>query len=301
MSKDHQAAVVALAALESVAWRSDDPDRLELLARVCAGLHGLAPLARPAELGDAAWTTEEALAWRDRDDLDERTIGSLAFAERFSLDVGAITDEDRAAFAGAAGPAMGDIVFQLYVLDMGARVAAAAHALLDDGRLDRPVGVAEPAVELWPAIDRFLTVVALEDALDVVMAEVVRLRGARQHRCRKCQSLRSRSALVAGADEATFDAIDHDPDGLLDPRQRAALAVVDTMIWSPARWSTDVVAAARDHLTEAERAEVVLDVMRNGANKIAVALAADAADVEDGFEVYDLGEDGVPVYGLTAP
>ena len=43
----------------------------------------------------------------------------------------------------------------------------------------------------------------------------------------------------------------------------------------------------------------MLDVTRNALNKIAVALGADAAHVEDGVEIYDIGPDGTLVYGLT--
>ena len=45
--------------------------------------------------------------------------------------------------------------------------------------------------------------------------------------------------------------------------------------------------------------ELVLDVTRNALNKIAVALGADAAHVEDGIEIYDVDADGELVYGLT--
>ena len=247
------------------------------------------------------------MAWRERSDLDERTRASAAFAERFSLDVGAVGDHDRAALGAAAGAATGDVVFLLYVLDMAPRVVAACAALLDPADVPTATDADPDPAGLWSAIDRFITVVALAQELDVVTAEIVRLRGARQHRCRKCQSLRSRSALVAGADEALFDEIDQfDLTGQgaaarLDERQRAALGIVDTMIWTPGRFEPHVVAAARATLSPAERLEVVLDVMRNGANKIAVALDADAADVDEGYEVYDLGPDGVPVYGLSAP
>lgn len=294
----HRAALHSLATLERAAWAADDPDRVELLARVVAGLHGLEPLARPSGLGPSTWTTEQALAWRERDDLDERTRSSLAFAERFSLDVGAITDDDRAAFGAAVGAATGDVVFLLYVLDLGARVAAAADALLDGG-LALPSADEAADESLWVCIDRFLTTVAVADRLDVVTAELVRLRGARQHRCRMCASLRNRSALLEGADDTMFDAVDTYADGTLSERHRAALALVDAMIWTPAHVPEQVVTEVRAHFDANERLELVLDVMRNAANKIAVSLAADAANVTEGYEIYDIGPDGNPVYGLT--
>ena len=45
--------------------------------------------------------------------------------------------------------------------------------------------------------------------------------------------------------------------------------------------------------------ELVLDIMRNAANKIAVAFRADEAHVTEGVEYYDVDDDGQLVYGLT--
>lgn len=45
-------------------------------------------------------------------------------------------------------------------------------------------------------------------ALDPVTSEIVRLRGARQHNCRLCKSLREAGALEAGATESDYDGID---------------------------------------------------------------------------------------------
>ena len=51
--------------------------------------------------------------------------------------------------------------------------------------------------------------------------------------------------------------------------------------------------------TAAEIVEVVLDVARNAANKIAVAFAADAPTVTEGVELYDIDERGDVIFGLT--
>jgi len=40
-------------------------------------------------------------------------------------------------------------------------------------------------------------------------------------------------------------------------------------------------------------------VTRNALNKVAVALGADAAHVENGIEIYDVGPDGELQYGLA--
>ena len=45
-------------------------------------------------------------------------------------------------------------------------------------------------------------------ALDPVTSELVRLRGAAQHNCRLCKSLREGTALDAGGSETLYDEID---------------------------------------------------------------------------------------------
>ena len=132
-------------------------------------------------------------------------------------------------------------------------------------------------------------------------SELVRLRGARQHNCRLCQSLRSRSALLAGADDELFALVDDPGADTLTPRHRVALLLTDAIIWHPARVDDELVAAVRRELTPPERAELVLDVMRNAANKIAVALQADAPHVSSGIEIYDIDAEGDAVYGLARP
>ena len=71
------------------------------------------------------------------------------------------------------------------------------------------------------------------------------------------------------------------------------------MIWTPGRLDPGTVAELTGLTTPAQRVELVLDVTRNALNKIAVALGADAAHVEDGIEIYDVEPDGSLVYGLT--
>ena len=73
---------------------------------------------------------------------------------------------------------------------------------------------------------------------------------------------------------------------------KAALALTDTMIWTPYRVPRDVAEAAKRHLTPAQVVEVVLDVTRNAANKIAVALGAGAAAVTEGVELFTTDADG---------
>lgn len=227
----------------------------------------------------------------------------LEFAEQFVLDVGSLTDEQR----GAAFPALGSSVLAfvqaLWVSDFVGRARQALDALFGaDETLPAPRS--SGASELWPAIEDYLRTVGRMSALDPVTTEVVRLRGARAHRCRLCQSLRNRTALLAGATDETFAAIDGGPEGSLDERHRAALAFVDAMVWQPGTIPAEAVAGIRHWFTPAEAVELVLDVTRNASNKIAVAFNADAPHEEAatsgrGYEIYDIDADGEPVYGLT--
>ena len=228
----------------------------------------------------------------------EHSEAVFAFAEQCTTDVAAVTPEQRAAFLGAAGPAVGDLAAALWVVDFVPRARAALDALTGPGRWPDQV---DPDVgpDLWGALDGLIRTIPALDALDPVTSELIRLRGARQHDCRLCQSLRSRPALLAGADESTFAAVDHYGNSDLSPLARAALTFTDAMIWTPGHLEPGTVAGLAGLATPAQQVELVLDVTRNALNKIAVALAADAAHVEDGFEIYDVEPDGSLLYGLT--
>jgi len=213
----------------------------------------------------------------------------VAFADQFGVDVSVIDDGLRADFLEATGPSAFAAVQAIYVDDVWPRVPAVLGAVL--GPVDWPAAEATDA-ELWPLLEEFMREVARLDALDPVTTELVRLRGARQHDCRVCRSRRSVAAIEQGADEATFDAVDRYAHSDLPDRVKAALALTDATIWTPYAVPGDVVEAARRHLTDDQVAEVVLDVARNAANKIAVALGADAATVTDGVELFTTDADG---------
>lgn len=221
-----------------------------------------------------------------------------AFAEQFAVDVTLIDEFMRAELAEAAGNRMFPVVMAVYLGDWVPRVRHGLDALF--GPADWPAPRPGDG-DRWAVIDEFQQVVARLDALDPVTAELIRLRGARQHECRLCQSLRSRSALAAGADESTFAAVDDFAASDLTDTQKAALALTDALIWTPDRIPESTLAAVREHFAPAQAVELVLDVMRNAGNKIAVALAADAPNVTDGVEIYDIEPDGTLTYGLSAP
>jgi len=215
-------------------------------------------------------------------DVDLSDPRATAFAEQFAADVSVIDDAMRAAFLDATGAAAFSAVQAIYVDDYWPRVTAVLGARPTDAE----------GGELWPALEEFMREVARLDALDPVTTELVRLRGARQHHCRVCTSRRSVAAIAGGADEATFAAVDRYADSDLPGHAKAALALTDAIIWTPYAVPDDVLEAARTHLTDDQLVEVVLDVTRNAANKIAVALGADAATATEGVELFTTDADG---------
>ncbi|MFN8028015.1 MAG: hypothetical protein U0W40_17120 [Acidimicrobiia bacterium] len=120
----------------------------------------------------------------------------------------------------------------------------------------------------------------------------MRLRGARFHQCRMCQSRLSVRAVDAAGSTEPFDALDDYEHADFTPRHKAALRLADAVVTQPAFIDAELVADVRAHLTDAEIVELVLDVTRNAANKISVALGGDAPAVEEGIEWFDLDASG---------
>jgi alkylhydroperoxidase family enzyme len=291
-------ALRALAAVAGAAWQEAGDAGwgvlAELVAVVCAAQHGLEPLAMPIGTPAGRWTGPDGSRWASVTGLGDADRSTLDFAQQFSVDVSAVTEGQRQGFFQTWGNRSASVAAVIFAMDFLPRASAALSAL-DVPEVPEAGATAEG---IWPALDSLIRTVPRLDGLDPVTSELVRLRGARQHRCRLCQSLRSRPALVAGADESLFASVDHHEQSDLPPLEKAALALTDAMIWTPAR--TGPAARQLSALTTvSQRVELVADVTRNALNKIAVALAADAAHVEDGIEIYDVDPDGELVYGLT--
>jgi alkylhydroperoxidase family enzyme len=218
----------------------------------------------------------------------------IEFAEQFSADVAGVTAEQRGALVSAFGAEVLGIVALMYVADFVPRVRAGLRAL----------GMTVPDPESWdhtthPAdalLNRFTSAVGAMRGLDPLTTEIVRLRGATQHNCRLCKSLRETTALDAGGSEALYgDIVAYDESDQLTDAHKSALRYVDALIWTPS--SVDESAAdVLEHFSPEQALEITLDVMRNGTNKIAVALGGDTPRVADGVEHYLLGVDGQPVF-----
>lgn len=223
------------------------------------------------------------------------------FAEQFSADVSAINGEQRSKLWKALGDSTFSVVVQMYIADFVPRVRAGLEALGVGGDY---LGWVAGSVA-WDhttdpsdlVFNTFLPTVARLRELDALTAEVVRLRGATQHNCRLCKSLRETTALNAGGTETLYEDIERFEESTqLTERHKAALRYADALIWSPASIGADVAAGVREHFSGAEAVELTLDVMRNASNKIAVALAGDAPRVESGTEHYLLDANGQTVF-----
>jgi alkylhydroperoxidase family enzyme len=219
-----------------------------------------------------------------------------AFAEQFAVDVSMIGAEQRASFFSALGGNAFRVTALIFVADFVPRVKAGLAALGFTPVVDPVVWDPDTdPVELL--LNQFAPTVGALRSLDPVTTEVVRLRGAVQHNCRLCKSLREGTALDAGGTESMYADIEqYETSPLLDERQKAALRYVDALVWTPSTIDDDVAAGLRAHYSDAEALEITFDVMRNATNKIAVALGGDAPRVEEGTERYLLGLDGQPVY-----
>ena len=198
---------------------------------------------------------------------------------------------------------MGDNAFRavvaIFIADFVPRVWAGFGALgMGKPGNDGPIEWDHDTDPIGALLNDFVPAVARLRELDPVTTEVVRLRGAAQHNCRLCKSLREGNALDAGGSESLYADIErYETSERLSDRHKAALRYVDALIWTPSRIDSDVAAGVRDHFTEEEAFELTLDVMRNASNKIAVSLAADAPRVSEGTERYLIDADGQTVFG----
>jgi alkylhydroperoxidase family enzyme len=249
--------------------------QLATIRMVTAEGLGLSPLRKPPTGPRRAAEVPQAIV--------------MAFAEQFAADVSEIGDDLRATWLEAMGKDAFDGALAVYVADFVPRVRVVLDGLFGhDEWFDTPLVRSEHARLL---MDEFIHEVALLDHLDPVTTELVRLRGARQHQCRICMARRSLAAVRDGADATMFQQLDDYRHSTLTDAHQAALALTDALIWTPANLRARDVEAVRTHLEPAEVVEIVLDVMRNATNKIAVALGADAPE-QAGVQLFEVDDAG---------
>ncbi len=207
---------------------------------------------------------------------------SMTFAEQMVVDVASMTTDVRTAGLAELGASAPAFVLAVWTEDMIIRADAAWREMF--GEEWRPIATSAET-DPWVAHERFLIEVAKLSALDPVTSELVRLRGARAHDCRLCQSRRSVSAIDLAGGSDLFD--DRDPSDI-SVAQALALQVVDAFVWQPIQWPPGLGEQVVDALGPAAATELTLDIVRNAANKIAVAFDADDPQVETGVEYYDI-------------
>jgi alkylhydroperoxidase family enzyme len=269
-----------------VALSPGDGRATALIRRVCAKTLGLPALPAEAEVSGPESDAQAVIA---------------DFAEQFSIDVSTISGEHRSKLWKVLGDSTFSTVVQMYIADFVPRVRAGLQALgVGDeylGWTDGPVAWDHTTDPADIVFNDFLPTVARQRELDALTAEVVRLRGATQHNCRLCKSLRETTALDAGGSETLYGDIEKfEASAQLTERHKAALRYVDALIWSPGHIDDGVAAGVRAHFSDAEAVELTLDVMRNASNKVAVALGGDAPRVEQGTEQYLLDADGQTLF-----
>jgi len=257
-----------------------------LARRVCAQTLSVPPLPSCVEVGEPASEAEAVVA---------------EFAEQFSVDVSAITGEQRSRLWKQLGDHTFGVVVQMYIADFVPRVRAGLEALGVGsaylGWVNGPITWDHATEPSDIVFNDFLPAVARMRALDPVTSELVRLRGAAQHNCRLCKSLRESTALDAGGTEELYGDIERFEDSpALTERAKAALRYTDGLIWTPAHLVADVAAEVRSRFSEDEALELTFDIMRNASNKVAVSLGADAPRVDRGTERYLLDANGQVVY-----
>jgi hypothetical protein len=207
---------------------------------------------------------------------------AMAFAEQMVVDVASMTTDVRAAGLAELGASAPAFILAVWTEEMMVRASAAWREMF--GEEWHPIPTLAEA-DPWVAHGIFLLEVAKLRGLDPVTSELVRLRGARAHNCRLCQSRRSVSAIDQAGRSDLFD--DRDPSDISDT-QALALQVVDAFVWRPIQWPPGLGEHVVDALGPAAATELTLDIVRNAANKIAVAFDADDAQVETGVEYYDI-------------
>lgn len=271
---------------------------LELVRRREAMLLGFDAEFDAPPWGEVSAAQAGSLAmWSSAECFDDADRAALALGEQFAIDVTGVATGPLPAAAGAYGASVLPLVQGIFLVDVGQRCAKALGRLFDTTVTSADwAGLEGDEVAVDPdpmaAVAALLRETAKLQTLDPVLRELVRMRGAHHHRCRRCQSVRSVAAIEAGADEAMLAATRPGSEQQLPQRSRTALALTDAVLLGGADLPDELIERVQAELTATEVVELICYVMRNSANKIAVAFGADAAIVADGFEYQSIDADG---------
>jgi alkylhydroperoxidase family enzyme len=238
-------------------------------------------------------------------DLTARQGVALSFTEQFIIDVSGIKETDRESLLQYfPGEEMREFITALYILECTYRLTLVARELLTDESVPADTfdfEIMAPNSSEQPNIRRSLKdyqdAVVRGTDLDPVTTELVRLRCARTHNCRICQTLRLSDARAAGADDSMTEKVDFYESSDLDERYKIALRITDAVITRPDSLCAETIVAARANYSTAQLAELCLDITKWSTQKIHVALGTDGADAvpknEQGLSFFgfdDLGQ-----------
>ena len=295
-----------LVALNERVWQVSDPVLLELVRLRVAQLIGNPDAARvrcpAAAVAHGARGAGLEAKIRALPDYPSSPLFSaaerdvVAFTEQFVIDVGGTTEDMRAELIdrfGADGARA--LVSAIYVVEFTQRLQLIAALVLDHAGTPLaapPAGPGAGAATPAELLTAYQEAVVRSSSLDLVTTELVRLRCARTHRCRICQTLRLAGAREAGADEAMTAQVDFYEHSSLPERAKVALRVTDAFITRPDLLSEAAVAQARASFGPGKLASLCLDITKWSTQKIHVALGTDGADTL----VTD--EDGVALFGF---
>jgi AhpD family alkylhydroperoxidase len=293
-----------LVALNERTWQVGDPVLLELIRLRVAQLIGN-PAALQMRCSYAAAAPEsKILALPDYPSsslFSPAERDTLAFAEQFLIDVGGTTEDARAELIqhfGADG--FRGVVSAIYVVEFTQRLQLIAARVLDDDTWSPALVSPRPARDASPAdlLKEYQAAVMRGNTLDPMTTELIRLRCARTHRCRICQTLRLADARAAGVDEEITAQIDFYERSDLPDRAKVALRVTDAFIIRPDLLSDTVAEQARMSFEPAELASLCLGITKWSTQKIHVALGTDGADGletdDDGVALLSFDETGRP-------
>jgi len=293
-------ATCRLERLNERVWASVDPTLLELMRLRIAWLLGdtvgtrtRSARARAAGLGEAKIGELAAYPTSARFSALEREV--LAFAEQFVMDVSGTTPETLDVLAGQLGVHdLREFITAVFVVEFTQRLQLVGHTLFAAREQpDRPRnGESVAGASLRELLDDYQAAVMRGRHLDAVTTELVRLRCARTHRCRICQTLRLDEARAAGVDDTTTSKIDFYDKSDLPERSKVALRITDAVIIRPDELSAETVERAHALFSADELAELCFDITKWSTQKIHVALGI------DGAEALPTGESGVAVFGF---
>lgn len=148
------------------------------------------------------------------------------------------------------------------------------------------------------AIADFAAAAVRARAVDPLISELVRLRCAQIHDCRLCGSLRVKEALDCGFDEDMQSKIARYESSDFSPQAVAALRLCDAIIMRPSWADAAMKEELHRYFSDAQIAEICLDVMKWSQQKALVALRMEPPVAETLTELA-FDDNGHPVFGGT--